>query len=363
MGRNFYQVLQVPQDATQKDIKHAFRRLAKKYHPDKNAGNPHHEEEFKKLNEAYHTLSDENKKWVYDMSLFVQQNPSVSTSTPGYSSTYRRYSRPRPYQSYNPPPPTTFSLKSYIQAAFFIAFLVFLVILCITLLNRYSSYYYYQEAVKDYSKGRYQSALSNLDFSIRDFGNKSPEASTLAAKILIYNLQNYQDALSYLDKSISNSNKEVRLAEIHYLKGLSLKNLGSFGEAYENYNRSVYYDQNFDSSYYEMGEINTFIFQDYQQALVNFNQLLKINSLFSDAYLGKGICYQKLNEHGLAVMNFEKFISLNSAEGTAYYLKSLSEIELNNKNLACQDLVMASELGIDEAKALNKSYCREAEIN
>jgi uncharacterized ferritin-like protein (DUF455 family) len=62
-------------------------------------------------------------------------------------------------------------------------------------------------------------------------------------------------------------------------------------------------------------------------------------------------------------MNFEKFISLNSAEGTAYYLKSLSEIELNNKNLACQDLVMASELGIDEAKALNKSYCREAEIN
>jgi len=107
-----------------------------------------------------------------------------------------------------------------------------------------------------------------------------------------------------------------------------------------------------------MGEINTFVFQDYKQALINFNQLLNINSLFSDAYLGKGICYQRLNEHGLAVMNFEKFISFNSAEGMAYYLKSLSEIALDNKNLACQDLNMASQMGIDEADAALQNYCR-----
>lgn len=357
MSRNFYQVLQVSQDATQKEIKLAFRKLAKKYHPDKNSGNPHLEEEFKKINEAYHTLSDENKKWAYDMALYVQQNPTVSTSSYAQTSAYSRYARPRPYYSYRTPTQTTFSLKTYLQAAFFIAFLVVMVILCISLLNRYSSYYYYQEAIKDYDRGQYHSALSNLNFSISDFGNKSPEASVLAAKILIYNFQNYKEAVYYLDKSLKNADKEDKLAEIHYLKGLSLKNLGLFGEAYQNYNLSIHFDQTYDSSYYELGEINTFVYQDYQQALINFNQLLNINSLFSDAYLGKGICYQKLNKHGLAVMNFEKFISFNGAEGTAYYLKSLSEIELNNKNLACQDLNMASEMGVDEADVLKQSYC------
>ncbi|MDQ3393740.1 MAG: DnaJ domain-containing protein [Bacteroidota bacterium] len=357
MGKNFYQELQVPQGASQKDIKLAFRKLAKKYHPDKNEGNPQYEEEFKKINEAYHTLSDENKKRIYDMSLFIQQNPSVIFN-PNPAATASRYTRPRPYQSYTTAPPTTFSLKTYIQAAVFIAFMVVVVVLCISLLNRYSSYYYYQEAIKDYGKGNYASALSNLTFSIKDFGNQSPKASTLAAKILIYNAEDYKRAIDFLDNSIKNNEQDENLAEIYYLKGLSLKNLGIFGEAYENYNKSVHYDQRYDSSYYEMGEINTFVFQDYNQALFNFNKLLSINNLFSDAYLGKGICYQKLNEHGLAVMSFEKYISFNSSEGTAYYLKALSEIELNNKNLACQDLYLASELGIAEANDLINKHCK-----
>jgi curved DNA-binding protein CbpA len=360
MTRNYYQILQVPVNATPKDIKIAFRNLAKKFHPDKNPGNKQYEEEFKLINEAYHTLSDQNKKWAYDMSLFLKQNPSVSSSQSYSDNTFykRRRYRPRAPYAYSKAPPQQFTFKIYVQAAFFIAIMVVAVIVCISLLNSYSSHYYYQEAVKDYQRGHFRSALSNLDFSILDFGNKNAQASLLAAKILIYEFDNFNNALDYLEKGLKNAKISDNIAEIHYLKGLCLKNKGMFGEAYEQYLKSIAHNTRYDSSYYELGEINTFIFNDYHAAIENFNDLLNVNSLFSDAYLGKGICYQKLDEHSLAVMNFEKFISLNSSEGTAYYLKSLSEIELDNMNSACKDLNVAYNLGIHEATELLQDYCR-----
>ncbi|CAN5403609.1 hypothetical protein BH23BAC1_BH23BAC1_44130 [soil metagenome] len=359
MTRNFYQILQVPVNASPKVIKLAFRNLAKKFHPDKNSGNKQYEEEFKLINEAYHTLSDPQKKMIYDMSLYLKQNPSVSSSQSYTDNTFyrRRRYRPRAAYAYAKRPPQQFTFKTYVQAAFFIGIMAVVVIICISLLNTYSSHYYYQEAIKDYQRGHFRSALSNLDFSILDFGNKNSQASLLAAKILIYEFDNYNEALEYLDKGIKNAKLSDNMAEIHYLKGLCLKNEGQFGEAYEQYLKSISHNSKFDSSYYELGEINTFIFNDYRAAIDNFNELLNVNSLFSDAYFGKGICYQKLEEHGLAVMNFEKYISFNSSEGAAFYFKSLSELELNNINSACKDLNIASDMGITEADELLKDHC------
>ena len=61
--RDYYEVLGVPKDASEADIKKAFRKLAIKYHPDKNRDNPKAaEEKFKEINEAYSVLSDKNKR-------------------------------------------------------------------------------------------------------------------------------------------------------------------------------------------------------------------------------------------------------------------------------------------------------------
>lgn len=64
--RDYYETLGVNKSADKEAIKRAYRKLAKKYHPDTNAGNPRAEEMFKDVTEAYNVLSDEKKRKLYD---------------------------------------------------------------------------------------------------------------------------------------------------------------------------------------------------------------------------------------------------------------------------------------------------------
>ena len=64
--QDYYQTLGVTKDASQKEIKSAYRKVAMKYHPDKNPGNKNAEEKFKEAAEAYSILSDEQKRARFD---------------------------------------------------------------------------------------------------------------------------------------------------------------------------------------------------------------------------------------------------------------------------------------------------------
>ncbi len=64
--RDYYEVLGVSKDASEADLKKAYRKLAVKYHPDRNPGNKEAEAKFKEINEAYQVLSDKDKRSKYD---------------------------------------------------------------------------------------------------------------------------------------------------------------------------------------------------------------------------------------------------------------------------------------------------------
>lgn len=67
MGKkDYYDVLGISHSADEKEIKRAYRKLAKKYHPDTNPGNKQAEQKFKEITEAYNVLSDSEKKKLYD---------------------------------------------------------------------------------------------------------------------------------------------------------------------------------------------------------------------------------------------------------------------------------------------------------
>jgi molecular chaperone DnaJ len=63
---DLYGILGIEKNANKDEIKKAYRKLAMKYHPDRNGGNKEAETKFKEINEAYSTLSDDGKRQQYD---------------------------------------------------------------------------------------------------------------------------------------------------------------------------------------------------------------------------------------------------------------------------------------------------------
>ncbi len=89
--RDYYEVLGVSKTASDDDIKKAYRKLAKEYHPDLHPGDQVAETKFKELNEAYEVLSDPQKKSKYDQFGFAGVDPTYGAGQPGYGGGYGAY--------------------------------------------------------------------------------------------------------------------------------------------------------------------------------------------------------------------------------------------------------------------------------
>lgn len=80
--KDYYYFLGVPQNASAKDIKKAYRKLSLKYHPDKNENDDYFSDRFKEVKEAYETLTDPQRKRIYDQNLNSQQRNVKSILPP-----------------------------------------------------------------------------------------------------------------------------------------------------------------------------------------------------------------------------------------------------------------------------------------
>lgn len=81
--RDYYEVLGVSKGATDEEIKKAYRKKAKQYHPDLNPGDKTAEAKFKEANEAYEVLSDKDKRARYDQFGHAGVDPNFGAGVPG----------------------------------------------------------------------------------------------------------------------------------------------------------------------------------------------------------------------------------------------------------------------------------------
>lgn len=95
---DYYSILGISKNATQEEIKKAYRNLAFKYHPDRNPDDKQAEEKFKKISEAYDTLGDEKKRAEYDR--FGSAGTSYNSENSYYQNSYQNYYQ---QQSYSDP--------------------------------------------------------------------------------------------------------------------------------------------------------------------------------------------------------------------------------------------------------------------
>jgi DnaJ-class molecular chaperone len=109
--KTFYDILEIEKDADEKEIKLAYRKLAKKYHPDLNKEDPEAKDKFIKLKEAYDTLIDPVKRKIYDSAGYDPRNLDIGDIFRRYNdmsiqdilrAIYSRTYRREPY--YKPPP-------------------------------------------------------------------------------------------------------------------------------------------------------------------------------------------------------------------------------------------------------------------
>ena len=90
--RDYYEVLGVEKSADQDAIKKAYRKLAVKYHPDRNPGDKEAEAKFREATEAYEVLSDEQKRPIYDQYGFAGLDGMGQGGGSGYSHAFHDFS-------------------------------------------------------------------------------------------------------------------------------------------------------------------------------------------------------------------------------------------------------------------------------
>jgi DnaJ-class molecular chaperone len=94
MAKDYYQILGISKAASKEEIKRAFRKMARKYHPDVNPDEPKSGEKFKEINEAYSILSDDKKREMYDKFGVVEGDPSTYNNWSGTPRGSRAYQSP-----------------------------------------------------------------------------------------------------------------------------------------------------------------------------------------------------------------------------------------------------------------------------
>jgi curved DNA-binding protein CbpA len=351
---NYYQILGVSRNASEDEIKSAYKSLAKKYHPDRNAGNKIFEEHFKKINAAYQTLSDIEKRRKYDYKLSyisesVQQKRRAKTKT--------NTSSPAPNNTSKRERSTNLTDKKIRKYTFITvsALILFITtsIFFYHYMNNVSAKHHLEQAKACISKKSYILAHEEFTKAI-EFNNDLYEAYEGRADVLYRSFRNYTQAEQDYSKALKGI---IGDPDLYFKRAKCRLKLKEYDKGEEDITTAIAMQPGNDSLFFYRAEINHFIRQNFNKAIPDYSTIISRNKNFKDAWLGRALCFHNIGEYEKAVNDFNKVIHIEPGEGSHFYYRAFSKINLKDSSGACNDWIEAERLNFLQAREMVNKYC------
>lgn len=389
---DYYQILGLNRSADAAQIKAAYKKLAMRYHPDRNAGDKSAEEIFKLINEAYHTLSDPLKKSRYDLRFgsfdFAPSENDRKTAQ------RRRYApRPHPYQTQYKVDKEYFKIQG-------LAVLVFIVIAGLCFATVHSVFYFFDQ--RNQTQWRTNSQSLKQVHALFGSGNYD-SAFTLIHKLkqtdpLEYRFNFTHDSLTQILRDAADdefNHHNFSLAITNYLLLKKYEDPVSF-ETIQRIAMCQFYLGNFDESLQAMKQLhnqqpdnleliyaiavtNLERLDDPEAALSYLNQGKKLfeenlTKVYGEGFMlvmnpadapdiyfyifeARASTNLKLKNYREAIADCRWAIFLRPNLGEPYKLRAQANIESHLFENVCPDLRKAKELNTEDVNVLIERYC------
>jgi curved DNA-binding protein CbpA len=391
--QDFYEALGITTTASQSQIKAAFKKMAMRYHPDRNPGNKQAEETFKFLNEAYHTLSDPVKRARYDSRFHI--------ITEELNEAYWQEIKRKRYQQWRQSRDMRYRLdKNYFKIQG-LAFLVFLILagFCFAVINT-AHYYVRQQQMEKWQANSLQLKQVTGLFGEGKFNDAFTMIRAMEQKDpLDFRFGFVRDSLVAALRQQADfefRKNDFRSAVTHYIVLKNYEHPVRF-ETLENMSMCQYYLGNYKESLeslkhlhnqqpadlglvYKIGIINLEKLDNPQEALQYFNmgkKLFKENlsrvygnafqivmnptdapDIYYSIFKGRALTNLKLGNVADAITDCNWAIFLRPDYGEGYYMRAIANISNNDYSGVCDDITKAKQFGSEAADELSKRYCR-----
>ncbi|WMJ74282.1 DnaJ domain-containing protein [Cytophagaceae bacterium ABcell3] len=357
MQFTYYQILGISPTANQEEIKAAFKKLAVKYHPDKNPGSSFAEEHFKKVNEAYQVLSDPRKRKQYDLRQMYQRQRSYSSTS---TASYAEKPKPKPKASYKARRPSAKKKPGVKLAHVFMSLGIFAVLIVAAVffynfMNRFASDKYFAEGIDLKAKGFYVQAYQKFSESV-ELNPENPDPYAERAALRIHLFDDYRGSISDYNSHIAFS--EEPAAEVYFDRAMAYVNLKKYKPAVEDLNVFLsQYPEN-DSALFVRAEIKNYALSDPANAIKDYNKLLDIDDQLVDAWYGRGVGRLYVGQYDSSVIDLKRALELEPDRMEIVYHMGLAYFAKGDTVTACRDWKVADENGYEYAGEAYKKHCR-----